>query len=337
MTEQSIRHRILLIMAMSGGEIKKEICMELCGSKPYYKKMMQQMKEKGEAETIFGCRPRTLHIKKNGVMQIAEDVPGIMARYEARQLAVNEEKSYRRATISQVIYNMYLAGVFYEPKKKETLSNQREQADTAPVYYAPYEIKGKSDENRGSKLCGILIFQQEPILLYNMEDRNIKWMKVVEENTQTTLFKLWGKMGTARQIIFGTDMEQIIMENYVKEQEYRLFHRNQAYNRVTPEAGMYYIPNGKAGTIFLRLFFHPELVDGLKNRLRDRFQIPVISLLPLYLPACVQIMQERQQLGILCLEEQEQFVHWLNDGKNIRVFSVKKQDMEQYLEKLEKE
>ena len=53
MTEQSIRRRILLIMAMSGGEIKKEICMELCGSKPYYKKMMQQMKEKGEAETIF--------------------------------------------------------------------------------------------------------------------------------------------------------------------------------------------------------------------------------------------------------------------------------------------
>ena len=133
-------------------------------------------------------------------------------------------------------------------------------------------------------------------------------------------------MGTARQIIFGTGMEQIIMENYVKEQEYRLFHRNQAYNRVTPEAGMYYIPNGNAGTIFLRLFFHPELVDGLKNRLRDRFQIPVISLLPLYLPACVQIMQE-----------QEQFVHWLNDGENIRVFSVKKQDMEQYLEKLEKE
>ena len=144
-------------------------------------------------------------------------------------------------------------------------------------------------------------------------------------------------MGTARQIIFGTDMEQIIMENYVKEQEYRLFHRNQAYNRVTPEAGMYYIPNGNAGTIFLRLFFHPELVDGLKNRLRDRFQIPVISLLPLYLPACVQIMQERQQLGVLCLREQEQFVHWLNDGENIRVFSVKKQDMEQYMEKLEKE
>ena len=110
-----------------------------------------------------------------------------------------------------------------------------------------------------------------------MEDRNIKWMKVVEENTQTTLFKLWGMMGTARQIIFGTGMEQIIMENYVKEQEYRLFHRNQTYNRVTPEAGMYYIPNGKAGTIFLRLFFHPELVDGLKKRLRDRFQIPAVS------------------------------------------------------------
>lgn len=87
----------------------------------------------------------------------------------------------------------------------------------------------------------------------------------------------------------------------------------------------------------MRLFFHPELVDGLKNRLMDCFQIPVISLLPLYLPACVQIMQERQQLGILCLQEQEQFVHWLNDGENIRVFSVKKQDMEQYLEKLEKE
>ena len=48
-------------------------------------------------------------------------------------------------------------------------------------------------------------------------------------------------------------------------------------------------------------------------------------------------MQERQQLGVLCLREQEQFVHWLNDGENIRVFSVKKQDMEQYLEKLEKE
>lgn len=216
MTEQSIRRRILLIMAMSGGEIKKEICMELCGSKPYYKKMMQQMKEKGEAETIFGCHPRTLHIKKNAVMQIVEDVPGIMARYEARQLAVNEEKSYRRATISQVIYNMYLAGVFYEPQKKETLSNQRDQADTAPVYYAPYEIKGKSDKNRGSKLCGILIFQQEPILLYNMEDRNIKWMKAVEENTQTTLFKLWGKMGTARQIIFGTGMEQIIWKTMSK-------------------------------------------------------------------------------------------------------------------------
>ena len=94
MTEQSIRRRILLIMAMSGGEIKKEICMELCGSKPYYKKMMQQMKEKGEAETIFGCHPRTLHIKKNAVMQIVEDVPGIMARYEARQLEVNEENNY---------------------------------------------------------------------------------------------------------------------------------------------------------------------------------------------------------------------------------------------------
>ena len=108
------------------------------------------MKEKGEAETIFGCHPRTLHIKKNAVMQIVEDVPGIMARYEARQLAVNEKKSYRRATISQVIYNMYLAGVFYEPKKKETLANQREQADTAPVYYAPYEIKGKATKTGGA-------------------------------------------------------------------------------------------------------------------------------------------------------------------------------------------
>ena len=91
-------------------------------------------------------------------------------------------------------------------------------------------------------------------MLYNMEDRNIKWMKVVEENTQTTLFKLWGKMGTARQIIFGTDMGYRSSWKIMSKNRVSSVSPNQAYNRVTPEAGMYYIPNGKRDNFFATVF-----------------------------------------------------------------------------------
>ena len=112
------------------------------------------MKEKGEAETIFGCRPRTLHIKKNGVMQIAEDVPGIMARYEARQLAVNEEKSYRRATISQIIYNMYLSGVFYEPKRRKRYRTSGNRQTQLRSIMRHTRSKGKATKTGGANCAG---------------------------------------------------------------------------------------------------------------------------------------------------------------------------------------
>ena len=105
-----------MIMALSYGVMDRSIGLEICGgNKNGYRGTLEYMYKKDEVETIFGVKPRVLHIKKNGIAAIAKDIPFASEFYEKGYLWHQKDRNERYALISRALYHLQLADVLLAP------------------------------------------------------------------------------------------------------------------------------------------------------------------------------------------------------------------------------
>lgn len=334
--KDTARKNILMLMALSGGVMKKSICEEICGSKAYYGVVMKRMKDAGEAETIFGQKPKTLHIKRKGVEVIAKNIPWIMDLYEKRLLTFNKTKNQRLSDISQIIYNMQLIGVDYYPLEKRCLFREKTEKSIdcsgKMAYYTPMEVKQlEMDELRGSRLCGLLVGGGCSYILYNMEDHNIKFNKKTEMNASMAIHKYCVPLNACKNVVFGNGfgMCEKILQNGEIEMSRAFQQKTENYNFLTPEPDFYYIPNGKSGSIYLKALLRPEHIRDIETGIKDREAMEIVNLLPIHLPTLVHIKRSSGNLAVLCLDGQKEFVKSLNE--RVKIFTVPEKDLLAYL------
>ncbi|MCD8109039.1 MAG: hypothetical protein LUE14_02920 [Clostridiales bacterium] len=333
----SPRDLILIIAAMSGGEVKKSLCRDICGERNY-RVVMEKLRKKEEAETVFGNTPRTLLIKKNGVERVREIVPWIEEKYQRRLLAYHKDRSVRRADISQTIYNMYITGIPFFPAGKEMLyEGEKIETGKPMAYYCPAEMRERyADGLQGSRTCGLVRGGGMCILLYNMESRNIKFIKKIETRARTYLDVCTGQKTVCAMYGSGFEMVETMFKNLAYREKVRHNGTSGEINLVTADMGIYYIPNGKEGTVYFKALVHQDAVEELRRKLMEKEKKEVVSLVPVYLPSCRRLVEEKGTVVVLCLKGQRGLVEWLASGSsgNLEVRAMEESDLENFLDRL---
>ena len=322
----SARENILMLLAMSDGQIKKDICREICGSEYYYKRVMQRMKEEGSAATLFGEKPKMLRIRRRGIEVVKERIPWIEERYNQGRLNIKKDRIQRQADVSQVIYNMQLADVLYCPDEKASLKpgGMTEEVQDAGLYYTAWELnKSNNDETRGSRVCGVLYMRGDMYFLYNMEDRNIKFYKKTEQRLQDSILLDYPPFNGRKRpmaIIFGEGYRgmEIILENVEREKKFRMMNHNEFYNRLTPEEGYYYVPNGQKGSLYIRIIRNPQITENIKKNIQNKLGSEVLMFFPIHLPVLKMLYAGDRRMNVVCLEDQAEFVKsYFSDKVNL--------------------
>lgn len=339
---------ILMIGCLSGGCIKKDICEEISGSKGYNNVVMSRMRKKGYAETIFGMGVRTLHIQKAGIDKMAGSIPGIKEKSENGLMNFRKDRAWRNLVVSQVIYNMQLSGVTYEPLEKPTLytydsyQRMRINQEIKEAYYLPWEIKKEMEENtmdelRRSRCHGLYVSGSGMLMLYNMENSNIKFVYKTENDAMTMLKRYYTSIGTdTGMVIYGNGfcgIDFIQKNNETVRKNLAVFqkHKFPIINTVSKsqQCPMYYIPNGKDGAACFLLLTHPEEREKIEKSAKKKIwesygkNVRVISLLDssieIYMQILGDVVRAEKNVVVLCTGSQKKFL----EEKGIRTCSVK--------------
>lgn len=315
-----------MVAALSGGEIRKEICRQICRSDFYYKKTMYKMKKDGESETVFR-KPRTLHIKYNGVEKVADQIPGLTERCLNKQLRIfTQQESQRRADISQVIYNMQLAGLKIYPKEKKDLYADGDLSGEVGAFYAPSEITEKSELFRASRMCGLVVAKNTLYSTYQMCDRNIRFMKKTEQVTDVFLKS---HMKDSGRIVFADDREKSIHDIIQNGELERSKGGMAEYNRLTLDDSFFFVENGTSGAIALRLLQNADLVSGLRQKIMEKEGKTVINGMPLSTMA-IRLMEVRKDAIIMCTDADEAFFRSF-DSSGHEYYVFKEKELEKIL------
>lgn len=339
---------ILMIGCLAGGCIKKDICEEISGGKEYNNVVMSRMRKKGYAETVFGMGVRTLHIQKAGVDKMAESIPGIKEKGESGAMNFRKDRAWRNLVVSQVVYNMQLSGITYEPLEKPSLyvCDDYERTRINPVikeaYYLPGEIKKEMDEKtldelRRSRCHGIYVSDSKMLMLYNIEDSNIKFVYKTENDAMAILKRFYTSVGTdTGMVIYGNGfcgIDFIKKNNDIISKNLGVFQKRTFSNINTISRSchcpMHYIPNGKEGVPSFLLLTHPEarrmIEKAAKRKIWENYGTDkrIISLLDsfieLYMKALGTSGTTESRETILCTENQKKYL----EKEGNRVCSVK--------------
>ena len=313
------RENILMIAALSDGQIKKRICEDICATPRYTRKIMEKMNNDENVETVFGTNPRVLRIKPNGIKLVEDQIPWLKQRVQEKKMNAKKDRAQRQADVSQTMYNMQLADIEYYPLAKVKLEELNKHDIEAPgVYYAPVEMKAnmydeedeKSKESgRSSRICGMYYTNNQACALYNLNGRNLKYYRKTEMRFLGEYFLKYQRKEkqAIKKVFFGEGYEglkQIIENTKVESKRYNK-KTGVEYSYVTIENDSYYVPNGPEGAKYLRMIDKPEVTKRIKTILSNSMKKEVIVLLPISLPAIKVIMETKQQETIVCLPEQE--------------------------------
>ncbi len=329
----STREEILMIAAMSGGEIRKDICRDICGTQGYYNTMMARMSD--ELTTVFGSSPRTGHITKKGCERISGLIPWVMDAYDSHKLANQRQKSVRHAEISRMVYNMILSGVpwSYVGRGNLVLDGNRNFGEDAFGYYCPFEAKAfGGDALHKSKICGVLFADGKIILLYNMEDRNIRYIKKSEEITEV-IFANGAPGRTIEKAVYGNGYEMLdtVWKNGERVERLKSFNPREE-NCVTPGTRAWYIPNGREGTVSLKALLRPDIVRKTADNIGKREQREVLCTIPFYIPSVTRIRDNVSDAIILCLESQYGYIRGIAE-KDATIRMINDADMGKVLDR----
>lgn len=325
----SARTTILLLAAMSGGMVTKDICMDICRTKPYYKKVMNRMRQQQEAETVFGKTPHMLHILRKGCMTVQEMLPGITELQESNCLSrANPE---RKRDICTTLYIMQLLGAELLPGRKPPLYDEVSgfltQVDG--VYaYTPSELKRLSKEElQRSRCTGILLEKETVYIFYHMGDRNIKY-PVASELQACTMLQSFSGTKKVQQILLGNSkmLEKILENGKTKEMIYK---GGKNFERITPDLNMIFIPTDSysmAARYLKLLIYGQDNLEKLERFIREEDRIVSVSTIPLHLKTMAMLAATRESCSVLCSESQRSLLKKICPSAHIHAVKEEKLD-----------
>lgn len=307
----SARMTILLLATMSGGMVTKDICVDVCKTKPYYKKVMNRMRQRQEAETVFGKTPHMLHILRAGCQAVQGVLPEAPELQKSNCLSrANPE---RKQDVSTTLYIMQLLGAELLPGRKPPLYDETIgflTQDDGMYGYTPSEIKKLSlDELRRSRCTGILLLKDTVYLFYHMGDRNMKY-PVVSELQACTLLQSFSGTKKVQQILLGkSDMLYKILENGRTKE--KVANGGKNFERITPDLNMIFVPTDsyRMAALYLRLLLYgQERLEKLERFVREKDHTVSVSAIPLHLRTMAMLAAAREPVSVLCSETQEAFL-----------------------------
>ncbi len=337
------RNNTLMLAVLSGGEIKKDICRQICGqNEKCYKSLMERMRLAGEVETKFGTDPRTLCVRRAGVERIKDQIPWIWERFKKGQLAYKQENSQRHADISQVLYNMQLCDIPYYPTEKPELYADDQQEKQAVFnknicgFYCPMEVKNHyRDELKESRLCGYLAARGKGYIVYNTADRGMVFNKKPEDRALEIIRRCVNCKYNPEIILFGDGFEQIdqILKNSQEQNRLQKAYKKERVNKITSDLPMYFIPNGNDCSVYMKALFYKQDIDDIKNELIKQVETEIVSMVPLHLPTCNRLLTAHNDITVLCLEGQKTLAKKLTAHINAKLLFFPEESLETYLNK----
>lgn len=329
----SARKNILMIAAMSGGEIASSVAKEICGTNQYYNRVVALMKMKDEVEIVYGQKPRTILLHKNGVIALEREMPCAIKMYEAGLFRHKKDRSERHAIISQTIYNAQLADMAVYPNEKPIFNfNKKVELDGQKyLFYTPREFKGDNiKELLGSRMHGLIVGKGRVFCAYNFTNKNLKYRRQTEENAQAFI---QGHVNRRPELIFYCDdfsfMEKVLHNELIEKK----FRNRQRVDLVVPSVGGYIVPNGEKGVLYLQMILYPEITEKIKQMAIKQEQKEIVNCLALTLETCKRISLESREVALLCTDEQREYLEKLNDNPNISFCQVQRTQLEKVVEK----
>lgn len=327
------RKNILIVAALSGGEICREVAGCICNTNTYFKRIMTEMKKNEEAEIIKGIKPRTIAIRRNGLDVIVDDVPHLMEMYADGRLRHRKELSERKAVVSQTMYNAQLVDMNIYPLEKPVFfeDGKVDIKNKGYSFYTPLELKYKRiDELQLSRAHGFITGEGRLFFVYNVKDKNIRYRKRSELVAQTHMSKL-AEIIQVEKIFFceGFSMIENIARNNKVQEEWGY---KKELDIITPSVGGYIVPNGPQGSIYLKLILYPKVVERVKEIALKREKKEIVNCLTLTLETCRRIIKEEKEVVLLCTEEQKEYLEKLNGNLGIGFCTIKKSLLEEIME-----
>lgn len=333
----SARKNILMLAAMSGGEIASSVAKDICGTNQYYNRVVAIMKKKDEIEIVYGQKPRTILIKQNGAKALEEEIPYVVEMYDARMFRYKKDRSERHAVISQTIYNAQLADIDIYPNEKAELNFKGELTTHYGGYgfYTPREFKSTGEkELHGSRMHGIIVGKDRVFCVYNFMNKNLKYRRMVEQSAQDFIGR---KFRCKQDLIFYCDnfsLAEKILHNQEIEEKWR---NKRNVDLVVPSVGGYIVPNGEKGMLYLQMILYPEIMEKIKEMAARQEKKEIVNCLTLTLETCKRISLESREVALLCTDEQREYLEKLNGNPNISICQIQRSQLEKVMEKYLKE
>ena len=330
----SARKNILMIMALSYGVMDRSIGLEICGgNRNGYRGTLEYMYKKDEAETIFGVKPRVLHIKKNGIDAIAKDILFASDFYEKGYLWHQKDRDERYAMISRALYDLQLADVIIDPGSKGVFRKENGIAVNGRYRaFAPIEYKAENKkEIQACRAHALVTGNGKMFFVYAAGSKNIRYRKSTERKIHEFMINRLEQPADVSDIFLVDDYSfaEKVLQN---DQTGRIMEKNhRVANLITSDMDGYIVPSRIGGSPYLKMVLYPEIADSLLKLARAQSDCRVVSALPLSLRTCRQIQTGQDEMTVLCTDEMKDIIDRINSGSNIHKLKIKKTDLERYV------
>lgn len=293
------KEKMIFILGICG-DIWIDTIKEIFVTESYFRKKTVQYRKEGLIKSVRQDAFTTYQLTKAGKEYFREKYPEeydyFVYRDGNKVHQSNEENIRRRkATLGQVYLNMIDARVSLLQRDKPTLFiehgwNQNIYEDMGSgAYYSAVEMKERmQQEQRGSRLCGLLFTQKDKnaYIVYNMMGRNIEIyqkteikavQRIYHELIKITGIQVENRNAVLPMILFGNGYE-MIEKIYENDYWLRMGEKSKTakpYSKLTTQMmypKMYYMPNGNLGKLSLQFLVQSHLYKNLEKMILNEFE-----------------------------------------------------------------
>jgi len=352
----TLKQLILLFAAYSGGEMDKKLIEKFCGNYNYAQSFCGKLKDLKLAKTNFMPNPHTLYLTTKAINLMIEKYPELKWRFRGRFNHSRELISRRRANMSNVLYNMMLAGIpfcdhdnslYIKPETfNPAILNTTQFYDSFLVKEGTYEGKDKS------KIMGVLVNKCKLYAIYNVSLINEYVQGDLEKKMSTYLSTTLNRVTEERVddaacIIYVNDynMSNEFIKNFEYQEKQKNGKKNIFFSENIGYSKIYILLNGHAGTIPLKLLLNEKVRMNISTSVRKsegvihdlRYGEGITETGEIFFDCLVpelwkirKIKECNQNMLILCDEHFEKFLK--SEGiKNIRFLTIESEKVSKLL------
>lgn len=348
------KSEILLLLIAVSGELQADMVRYIVGSDTYAAALITKLKKEGWILVRNREGVKGYILRAKGKKKLMERYPGVFAVYFSGAVETNHVKSdfsrrLRLHRMSMAWAFFFRMGISVFPMEKPLFPPELSKMGKRRVFYGTAEFKGNSDKVKGSRSCGLLLWGEQPFVVYHTMGQRMKWAKKMERSMRQFVESNFWKQGyfpVADAVMIGNTMEtmQLLLESDGGLKG-NLFQVDDTYER------WYYFPMKEESHIQLELImdrkirnlFYSFLCQSLarcretEHALMDGYDekgVPVYFCYELELCRLMRIKQEigfyRNRGKILCLDYQAEVLQNYF-GKEVKILAILSEKVTEYI------